>query len=73
MKCTMCGAAMCPVKTDLPFKTGERAIVILRDLPVHQCGSCSHYLIDDAVLERVDAILHRIDGAAELEIVRYAA
>jgi hypothetical protein len=61
------------VKTDLPLKTAERAIVILRDLPVHQCGSCAHYLIDDAVLEHIDGILNRIDGAAELEIVRYAA
>ena len=73
MKCTVCGATMRHEKTDLPFKTSERAIVILRDLPVHQCGSCTHYLVEDGVLERVDSILAGINSAAELEIVRYAA
>jgi len=73
MKCAVCGAGMRPVKSDLPFKTTEQTIVILKGLPVFQCQNCAQYLIEDAVLGRVDEILATIDGAAELEIIRYAA
>ena len=73
MKCTVCGAKMQPGNSDLPFKTTEQAIVILKDLPVLQCENCAQYLIEDHVLRRVDEILASIDGAAELEIIRYAA
>jgi len=34
---------------------------------------CPEYLIEDAVLRRVDAILAQVDGGTELEIIRYAA
>ena len=73
MKCSVCGAQMRSTKSDLPFKTTEQTIVILKGLPVFQCENCAQYLIEDAVLGRVDAILATIDGAAELEIIRYAA
>jgi YgiT-type zinc finger domain-containing protein len=73
MKCTVCGATMRSLMSDLPFKTGEQTIVILKGLPVLQCESCGQYLIEDAVLSRVDEILAAVDGAAELEIIRYAA
>ena len=73
MKCTVCGAEMRSTRSDLPFKTTEQTIVIVKSLPVLQCQNCPQYLIEDAVLSRVDKILATIDGAAELEIVRYAA
>jgi hypothetical protein len=60
-------------RSDLPFKTSDRTIVILKDLAILQCDNCAEYLIDDAVLARVDDILATIDGAVELEIIRYAA
>ncbi len=69
----MCGAGMRHLLTDLPFKVGEKSIVILKDLPVIQCGNCSEYLIEDEVMERVEAILSMADANAELEIIRYAA
>jgi hypothetical protein len=59
--------------TDLPFKVSEVTIVILKSLPVLQCDSCSAYLIDDPVMERVEEILKKVDTAAELEVIRYAA
>jgi hypothetical protein len=34
---------------------------------------CPEYLIEDAVLRRVDDILARVDSGAKLEIIRYAA
>lgn len=73
MKCTVCGADMRSTRSDLPFKTTEQTIVILKSLPVLQCENCAQYLIEDAVLGRVDQILASVDGAAELEIIRYAA
>ncbi len=61
------------VISDLPFKTTESSIVILKSLPVLQCENCTEYLIEDAVLSRVDEILIGISGEAELEVIRYAA
>ena len=73
MKCAICGAQMRGTSSDLPFKTSDQTIVILKGLPVLQCQNCAQYLIEDTVLGRVDEILATIDGAAELEIIRYAA
>ncbi len=73
MKCTVCGAEMRSTRSDLPFKTTQRTIVILKSLPVLQCQNCTHYLIEDAVLDRVDKILATSNGSAELEIIPYAA
>ena len=73
MKCAVCGAEMRSARSDLPFKTTEQTIVILKSLPVLQCKNCAQYVIEDAVLRRVDQILENVDGAAELEIILYAA
>ena len=73
MKCAVCGAAMRATTSDLPFKTTEQTIVILKSLPILQCENCAQYLIEDAVLGRVDEILATINGAAELEVIQYAA
>jgi YgiT-type zinc finger domain-containing protein len=61
------------ITTDLPFKINDNSIVIMKELPVIQCVGCSEYLLDDTVLERVDAIVEKVDVAAELEVIRYAA
>lgn len=73
MKCGVCGANLTPVASDLPFKTSDHTIIILKDVPVLQCGNCGEYLLEDAVMGRVDEILSTVAGAAELEIIRYAA
>lgn len=73
MKCHVCGSAMVSVVTNLPFKVNEGTIVILKELPVFQCKNCSEYLLDDPVMQRVDEILMKVDTAAELEVIRYAA
>jgi YgiT-type zinc finger domain-containing protein len=73
MKCTVCGAHMHAITTDLPFKLSEGRIVILQQLPVLQCQACREYLIEDAVMERIDTLLARADSTAELEVIRYAA
>ncbi len=73
MKCTVCGGHMRPITTDLPFKLSEERILILKQIPVLQCRSCPEYLIEDAVMARVDAMLSKLHGGAELEIIRYAA
>jgi YgiT-type zinc finger domain-containing protein len=73
MKCTICGGILQAITTDLPFKVSDTTIVILKQLPVLQCRSCSEYLLEDNVVARVDEILSEADSAAELEVVRYAA
>ena len=73
MKCHVCGSKMQSITTDLPFKVNDTTIVIMKELPVIQCDGCSEYLLDDPVLERVDGIIEKMDVAAELEIIRYAA
>jgi YgiT-type zinc finger domain-containing protein len=73
MKCGVWGSEFRRVTTDLPFKVNESGIVILKNLPVLQCGNCSEYLIEDQVFARVEEILQNVDSAAELEIIRYAA
>ena len=73
MRCRICGSKLSPLTTDLPFKVSKMTIVILKDLPVLQCGNCREYLLEDAVMRRVEEILQGADTAAELEIIRYAA
>ena len=73
MRCTVCGARMSAVATDLPFKLSEERIVILKQLPVLQCEACREYLIEDAVMARIDMMLARADSTVELEVIRYAA
>jgi YgiT-type zinc finger domain-containing protein len=73
MRCNVCGAQKQPLTTDLPFKVGEQTIVVLKGLPVLQCRNCSEYLLDNTMLGRVEEIFHSVKGAAELEVIRYAA
>lgn len=73
MNCHVCGTEMIHMNTDLPFKVGDRSIVIIKELPVIQCNNCGEYLIEDQVMARVESILAMIDTKTELEIVRYAA
>jgi YgiT-type zinc finger domain-containing protein len=73
MKCLRCGAEMNNVTTDLPFKVRENSIVIIKSLPVWQCGNCSEYLLEDGVMAKVDMLLGRVDASAEVEILSFAA
>jgi YgiT-type zinc finger domain-containing protein len=73
MKCHVCGSVLKPLITDLPFKVSDTTMVILKGLPVLQCGNCTEYLLEDSVMRRVEEILKKVDTSAELEIIRYAA
>ena len=73
MKCHVCGAELEPVVTDLPFKVSEKKIVIVEDLPVHQCSQCREFLLDDRVMERVEKILETVGTETRLQVVKYAA
>ena len=55
--------------TDLPFKVDESSIIIIKRVPVLQCGNCSEFIIEDSVMEKVEQIMNGIDKAAELEIL----
>lgn len=73
MKCLVCGALLRSITTDLPLKVSDHTIVVVKKLPVLQCDGCSEYLIDDAVMARVDELLGRVDRSTELEVVPFAA
>jgi YgiT-type zinc finger domain-containing protein len=73
MRCEVCGAELAAIKTDLPFKVRQSGIVVVKGLPVLQCTNCPQYLLEDAVLARVDQILGCVDSRTALEIIRYAA
>ena len=73
MKCYLCGGTMDSQISDMPFKLSPKTIVILKDLPVLQCNNCGEYAIEDPVMEKVEALLSRMDQEAELEIVRFVA
>ena len=73
MTCRTCGGKMQEQITNLPFKVGESAIVVIKGLPVIQCPRCNEYVLSDTVMARVETILSSVDKAAELEVVLYAA
>jgi YgiT-type zinc finger domain-containing protein len=73
MKCTVCGSVLHTTRTDLPFKVNDKSIVIFKELPVLQCQNCAEYLIEDPVMDRIEQLLSKVDRAAELEIIQFAA
>jgi hypothetical protein len=73
MKCTVCGARMCSITTDLPFKLSEERIVILKQLPVLQWASMPRVSHRRCRHGTDRHLLARGDSTAELEVIRYAA
>ena len=73
MPCTVCGATLRPMTRDLPFQVRGHTMVILKHLPVLECPNCAQYLIADREFSRVEQMLAHVNGAAELEILRYGA
>jgi YgiT-type zinc finger domain-containing protein len=62
-----------PRVTDLPFKTGDSSIVILKALPVLQCRQCGETELEQETMRRVDQVLAGVDRSSELEVIRFAA
>lgn len=73
MRCRVCGGSLEQRITDLPFKTGDFSIVILKALPVFQCRQCGDTEMEHTTMLRVDQLLRSVDKCAELEVIRYAA
>jgi hypothetical protein len=73
VSCRICGGSMESRITDLPFKTGDFSIVIVKALPVLQRRQCSDTELDHQTMLRVDELLSGRDKSAELEVIRYAA
>ena len=73
MRCRVCRGLLESRVTDLPFKIGDSAIVILKSLPVLQCRQCGETELEQTTMSRVDQVLGGLDGSAELQVIRYAA
>ena len=59
--------------SDMPFKLDDKRMVIIKELPVLQCGECGEYLLEDKIMAQVEKTLDSVDASAELEIVSFAA
>ena len=68
MKCRVCGGALEPRVTDLPFKIGDSSIVIVKALPVLRRLQCGDTELEHATMLRVDQLLGRVDRSTELEV-----
>lgn len=73
MRCHTCGGLMQEQRSDMPFKLDRTRIVIIKDLPVLQCGECGEHAFTDAVMEKIETALKHVNQSAELEIVHVAA
>jgi YgiT-type zinc finger domain-containing protein len=73
MTCRVCLGGQEPRITDLPFKIGDSAIVIVRGLPVWQCSQCGEIELEHQIMVKVDELINSADKSAELEVIRYAA
>jgi len=73
MNCRICGGLLESRVTDLPFKIGDRSIVILRSLPVLQCRQCGETELEQPTMRRVEEVLESVDESSELEVIRFAA
>jgi len=73
MKCPVCGGKLERTVSSLPFRVSRRAILVVRELPAWECGNCSELLLDDEVMGRIEESIGRVDEAAELEVVYFAA
>ncbi|HYI92392.1 MAG TPA: type II toxin-antitoxin system MqsA family antitoxin [Bryobacteraceae bacterium] len=73
MRCRVCGKALEPRITDVPFKIGDFSIVILKSLPVLQCRQCGDTELEQQTMSRVDQLLSGVDKSAELEVIQFAA
>lgn len=73
MKCRVCGGSLERRVTDLPFKIGDSSIVIIKALPVLQCGQCGETELEHETMLRVDEVLAGVDASSELEVIRFAA
>ena len=73
MKCRICAGSLESRITDLPFKTSDTSIVIVRPLPVLQCRQCGETELEASAVAKVDQLLAGVDSSAELEVIRYAA
>jgi YgiT-type zinc finger domain-containing protein len=73
MKCHVCSSTIIQTRSDMPFKFDQTRIVIIRDLPVHQCSQCGEHAFEDKIMQRIESTLAKSDRGAELEVVRFAA
>ena len=73
MRCRLCGGLLEPRVTDLPFKVSDTSIVIVKALPVLECGQCGEAELSGDTMAKVEEVIARVDDASEVEVVRFAA
>jgi len=72
MTCHVCGGQLNSLVTTLPVKEDRDRIIIIKGVPLLQCDNCREYVIEDAVMDKIDVLLSKVDATAELEVLNYA-
>ena len=71
--CPLCGDGMAEGVTSIPFLSEER-VAVVRNVPAEICGDCGEAYMLGAVVDRVEALLDKLDEAhAELSVIHYEA
>ena len=73
MKRHICGDDMKPTVSDLPFRLGPTAIIVIKQLPVLECVNCAETSIEDQVMKKIENLLEPTDETTELAVIPYAA
>ena len=73
MNCHLCGERFAQTVSDLPFRLGPTAIVIVKRMPVFECVSCGEFSLEDPVMRKVEILLQQTDQATELTVIPYAS
>ena len=72
MRCHACGGHMTAIVPDMPFKLDGTRIVIIKNLPVPQCGECGEHAFTDEVMSKIEVALAQVDqkGRARDRLIR---
>ena len=72
MTCHVCGERLNPTISDLPVRLSPTTIVVVKRLPVLECGNCAEFSIEDRVMVKVERLLERVGESVELTVAAYA-
>jgi YgiT-type zinc finger domain-containing protein len=71
--CALCGGRLATGVASVPFVRSERVIVV-RAVPAQICGSCREPYFDGPTLDRVLALVERLDASgAEVSVMSFRA
>ena len=72
MNCFFCKGEMKP-STTTHFVDLKKCMVIVKNVPCHECTKCGELLLDDEVVKRLDTIIQKVSELmTEIAVVEYS-